>query len=833
MSNMHECLQRAIDLGEIDKTRGEEAQQHFARQRAFYLSEGKTPGEAAARAAADVKEATRVGQRARAHKVLNQLQVMQRIARLIQNTKNPENAITGLLRFAEGQGYTGDSVEMLVQAWTDRVNAKVNEVMEEVGLNIIGSSRDMARLENVVREKFGDDTGDAVAKKLARVIDETEEMLIRALNERGADIKILKNRGMAQTHDQLALTKAGFKKWAEHIETRLAWDKIDDLATGKPFADAPGKVPSRAQTARFLQDIFDSITTRGWDDRDPSMSVGGRALYNQRAEHRVLHFKDGTAQIEYNREFGNSDIFSNIMNNLHRMSRDVALMQNLGPNPKMTINWAGQYAKKQAAAVGEPAMIAKIDKAVAKSQAMLAEVNGSATITEYVASARFFSGARAVMTSAHLGSAVLSSVTDIATSTVAAQAVGMSGTNVLAKSVKLMASQATRATAARMGFIAETLADAGGGASRFMGKMIGTGIAERLAGFTLRASGLSFATDMRKIAFQMSFAGHMADNADRAFGQIDGSLRAALEARGITAKDWDALRHRSGRFVSDEGADFISPIYWLETQKVMPRAEAENLAMRVQMTIREHVEMAVPSGGIEGRALLRGGTKPGTIMGELSNSVAGYKNFAVSMMLGQWRRLMNQPTGLAKAQYAAKTSALLIAMGALAIQLKELAKGNDPRPMNTSKFWMAASFQSGGLGIFGDFFQSETSRVGGGLAQTIAGPMVGLGADILGPVASNISALVSGGNTYWGRDIANFLRRNTPVASSLFYARTAYSRLVADELQMFLDPEAQLQFLRQMQKMLKDFGTQPFIGRAGTGIETRLPDLSNAFGAQP
>jgi hypothetical protein len=836
MSNMHDCLEVMIKAGELPADRARLAQAAYAKLRDRY-AQIMDPNQASARAAADIKAAVSKSERQRFHKVVNQLQAMRRIKDLVEATPDPSNAITGLMRQAEGHGFKGESVQSLTEAYEDSIRADLSAVMEEVGLNMLGSSRNKARMEDIVREMKGEATGDATAKQLAQVVEKAEARMVRAFNAQGGDIKILKNRGMMQTHDVHALRKAGFDAWAAKIEQQLDWSLIDDLSTGQAFG-SKGAVPPRAETERFLREVYDGITTRGWDDREPAMTIGGKALYNQRADHRVLHFKDGTAQLAYNAEFGSSDPFSALMHSLNGMARDVALMRILGPNPRMGLDYAEQVAKKQAAVLRDGALEARVTRSAKLAKAMYAHASGGASMPEHEGWARFFAGTRAVLASAQLGSAVLSSVTDVATITMAAQTVGMNARNVLSKSIKLTASAATRQTAARMGYVAEVMGDTGGGAARFAGKIFGTGLTDRLAGLTLRASGLTFVTDMRKIAFQMEFSGHMADNAGQAFDQIDAPLRAMFEARGITARDWDLLRDPATRFTAPGGADFITPFHWLETQTAVPRAEAEGLALRLQMAIREQLEYAVPTASLEGRARMIGSSAPGSISGELLRSSMSYKSFSLSLMLGQYRRFMNIPVGAglsgyaARAAYAAKMSSLLILTGALAIQLKELAKGNDPRPMDSAKFWMAAQFQGGGLGIFGDFFSAETSRVGGGLAETIAGPVVGAMGDVLGPVASNTTSAINGDKTHWGRDAANYLRGNTPVASSLWYARTAYSRLVADNLQAFLDPEADTLFQRRLRKQQKDYGTQPFIPQRGTKTELRLPDLSNAFGAQ-
>lgn len=830
MTNIADCIQRAVDFGEIDRQRGQAVLADYDQLYARYRT---TMSDAAAqvRALKDLKEANKAKTERRRHVVLNQLRAMKKIERQILQAPDPALAIRNLLEFSEGSGYRGESVRSLTEAYEDSVNAGIREALEAVGQNVLGNSRNGKMLEDMIRELHGEASGNTQAKALADAVRQQQQRLRRAFNSYGGDIGNLADYGVPHAHDAGQLMQRGFDAWAEAIRTRLAWDRIIDNRTAKPFA-APGQTPAMADVRAFLQDVYDGITTRGWDDRNPSLSVGGRALANQRAEHRVLHFRSGSDWIAYNREFGTSDPFSAMLHGLHGMARDVALLRVLGPNPRAGLNFAEQVGLRRAADLKDATLAKRISRQGKLAKAMLAHQDGSANIPEHVGWARFFGGTRAVLTSIQLGGAVLSSVTDVATITAAAQTVGMSATNVLSRSVKLMA-KANRAEAARMGYVAETLADAGAGMSRFMGKTFGGGIPDRMANFTLRATGLAFLTDMRKMAFQMEFGGYMAEQASRAFADLPQGLRRVFETRGITPADWDALRDPATRFTARDGADFITPFHWLETQRAMPRVEAEGLAMRLQAAIREQMEYAVPTASLEGRAWA-GSAAPGSIAGEFLRSALQYKSFAVSLTLGQYRRFAEADSwGLNRWGYAAKVSSMLVLLGAVAIQLKELAKGNDPRPMGDGKFWMAALFQGGGLGIFGDFFSAEQSRVGGGLAETLSGPVIGALGDVIGPVASNITAAVQGGNTFVGRDAANFVRMNTPFLSSAWYARTAYSRLVADNLQAFLDPEAELLFRRRLKRQAKDYGTRPYIPVRGTGGDLRLPDLGNAFSRSP
>jgi hypothetical protein len=830
MANMADCLQRAIDAGDLDATRGNDAISAY-RQLVDRYRTIMSQAQAEARASADLRAATSHKVAARRHKVLNQLQAQRRIKHLIETSRDPAIALRNLIEHSEGSGFKGESIRSLREAYEEQINATIAEVLQQTGLNVIGRSRNQALLTDLIKELHGEASGSSTAVALAKAVTRAQNRMVQAFNAHGGDIKILKDYGVPHSHDAITMQRRGFDDWAATIEARLDWHRIDDFQTGKPFAANPGEVPPRATTEKFLRDVWEGITTHGDNDLDPSMNIGGRALYAQRAEHRVLHFKSGTAWIEYAREFAATDPFTAMINGLHGMANDVAQMRVLGPNPRAGLIYAEQVARRRAADLGDTRLATRVRRNALRAHAMLAHIDGSANVPEHEGIASFFAGTRAVLTSIQLGSAVLSSVTDVATMTAASQAVGMNAAKVLTRSVKLMASQATRQTAARMGYVAGALADAGGGYSRFMGGTFAGGLPDRMAGFTLRATGLSFITDMRKVAFQMEFAGFMADNADRAFAQIDAPLRAIFQNRGITPADWDALRAPEGRFIEDGGADFISPYYWAEAQTRMPEAEARALALRLQMAMQEQLEFAIPTASVEGRALLQGETKPGTASGELLRSSASYKSFSMSLMLGQARRFMAQPTPLAKAKYAAKISAMLWLTGALAVQLKELAKGNDPRPMDEPKFWMAALFQGGGLGIFGDFFQAETSRVGGGIGETLAGPVAGAIGDVLGPIAANATALVQGKDTALGRDMVGLARQNTPFLSSAWYLRTAYSRRVMDELQSLIDPGAQVAFNRKLRALQRDYGTQPFVPTKGSNQPLRLPNFSNAFGA--
>jgi hypothetical protein len=410
----------------------------------------------------------------------------------------------------------------------------------------------------------------------------------------------------------------------------------------------------------------------------------------------------------------------------------------------------------------------------------------------------------------------------------AAKSAGLNPRNALAQTVRLMSSKAEREMAASMGYIADTLADTAAGAARYNIDVFSSEITERLTGFVMRAQGLAFWTDMHRISVQLSFGAELARHAGQDLDKLPPRLAALLQSRGIDAADWAKLSDPAMLFKPKPGAAFLAPQHWRQQALAAgaDTAEVENLALRLQAIIEEQLEIAVPTRSVEGSAAVYGDTKPGTIAGELLRSGGAYKSYPISLMLGQYRRMMAQPTPLARAQYGMTFLAGATLLGGVAVQAKELVKGRDPRPMTSAGFWGAAFAQGGGLGIFGDFLKAETSRAGGGFAETLAGPVVGVAGDVWRAVSSNAVRVGEGKAPLIGRDVANLARRYTP-GTTLFYARLALDRLLWTQLQMALDPEAETQFRRQASRARRDFGTTDW-WRKGDLAPDRAPDLSNA-----
>jgi len=320
----------------------------------------------------------------------------------------------------------------------------------------------------------------------------------------------------------------------------------------------------------------------------------------------------------------------------------------------------------------------------------------------------------------------------------------------------------------------------------------------------------------------MEFLGTLADNTAKTFDELDTPLRTTLERYNIGSDKWDIMR--STELYDHEGATFLRAED-IEARTDIDPTLARDLATRMMEMIETETNFAVPSSSLRGRVALTGETRPGTISGELSRSFAMYKNFGVTLVNTHLMRGVTQEGAKAKGKYLADLIISTTVMGALAIQLKEMGKGRDPRPMTDNAFWIAAFLQGGGIGIFGDFISSSENRFGGGLAETVAGPVVGFVDDVGQLTIGNLIQAAKGEDTNIARETIKFVSRYTP-GSSLWYARLALERMVTDQLLLYADPKARSNMRRLESRYRREYG-QRYWWRPGKTEPSRAPDIEN------
>jgi hypothetical protein len=818
-----DCLQRALDDGLTDADRAQATQDAWREQSDRYalFMNRRTAEE---RAYQDIRDAFRHSSAIKRRSRLADLEVMRRNVEEVTASTDKVGAIRRPIERREGADDQLDSVRFEQDALVQLFQGMMARFFTDVHRDLIGRVKKRATLRNVARELHGEAAGDAVARDMADSIRKTFEHMRVMFNDAGGHISKLDDWGLPHRHNARAIEAAGIDTWLRETSPRMNWERIENYATGRAMSEA-----SEEARETFLRDVYRSIITQDAPDHEPRYgpAMGGGKRGDANSQRRILHFRSADDWMAYNERFGDGDIFGAISGHIHRMARDIALVRRFGTAPRAGLEHRIQVALHQAKEAGDAKAIREINESLTLSRAMMSQVSGEAAtpVREYWAN--FFSGVRQVTTSAYLGSAILASGGDWAAMRLAARSMGMNRNNVLSRHIKLMASSNEREIAAQLGYIADTLTSAGNTMARLLAEVPANEFLERVTSFVMRAQGLSFWTDMGRTAFRMEFSALFARNAGRRLADVDDELREVLTARGVTEADWAAFSDPRFLFTAPNGARFLSPNHWIHATDLAPD-QARRIALRMSSIIEEQVEFAIPSMSVMGRAAIQGEARPGTLPGELALSGLSFKSFAMSIWINQSRRVMAQPTSWDRASYLAELIGTFTMMGAVSVQLKELAKGNDPRPMDSFGFWGAAFIQGGAGGVVADLFSTSDSRVGG-LASYFAGPVVGLGGQAMNLTVGNALEAIRGEDTNAGRELSRFVSRNTPVASSLWQIRTAVDRMVFDNLQRFLDPEAERSMRTQAQNQMREFGNAQWWGN-GDMAPSRAPDFGTMFG---
>jgi len=702
------------------------------------------------------------------------------------------------------------SLEQRKAAHHQTATSYLYNVLATFKRNLVGEVRNKAQLKNMVRESFGESTGDISAKEFAEAWKAASEYLVLARNRAGGSTAIRKDYGLPQNWNEDAVAKVLPKQFIDDI--------IDDLDLGK-MVNEKSNLPFTRETIELaLRDVYETISTGGLNKLSANQTFRTKSLANRRTDHRFLVFKNADGWLRAMEKYGEANPFDTMMGHITNMSKEIAQMEILGPNPSATLEYLKLKIKKDKNSS---------DSAAYNLQTLYEASIGKNNIPINSKFASTMAGTRQTLQAAQLGSAAVAAVTDVNFQRMTRSFNGLPQTGTLNDYFKLLnplKAEERGKVAVRLGLIAEGWTSIASGQMRYVGDISGPEITRRISDFVMRASFLSPWTQAGRWAFGMEFLGFMGDSVGKTFDQLNTPLKNALERYGIGSDKWDIIR--STDLYKHEGAEFID-VQAIRQRKDIDQNTARELSLRVSEMINTETNFAVPSASLRGRTALVGEAPPGTIRGEFLRSFAMYKNFGVTLANTHIMRGVTAKGAKRKGQYLADLMISTTVMGALAMQLKEMSKGRDPRPMNDTRFWGSAFLQGGGLGIFGDFLFADHNRFGGTFAQSMAGPVVGFGSDIAKLTVGNLQELAQGKDTNAASEMIKFASRYTP-GSSLWYARLALERGVIDQMQLWTNPQARSDMNRVVGKYRRQ-NNQGYWWRPGNTSPSRSPNLDNIF----
>ncbi len=149
----------------------------------------------------------------------------------------------------------------------------------------LGIFTDQELVQKIVRERFGENTGDALAKKISDKMGDVFETMRDRFNRNGGDIGKLDNWGLPQTHNLEKIAKAGKEAWV---------NKAESLIDTRQYVHENGDYYSQQEIRSLLEYTYDTLSSDGANKIEVGRQATGGGtskVTNRHGESRVLHFK--------------------------------------------------------------------------------------------------------------------------------------------------------------------------------------------------------------------------------------------------------------------------------------------------------------------------------------------------------------------------------------------------------------------------------------------------------------------------------------------------------------------------------------------------------------
>lgn len=674
----------------------------------------------------------------------------------------------------------------------------------------MGVFTDKEMVTNIVRERFGDNTGDTVAKKISDKMGEVFEGMRERFNRSGGDIGKLDDWGLPQTHDIAKIVKAGKEAWVK---------KAEQLINTEKYVNDDGSYYSQQQIRELLEYSYDTLSLKGTNKNEIGrQSFGGNSKITSRhSESRVLHFKDADAWLEYQADFGGMPFVDLVEAHINGLSKDISLVENLGSNPKNAMRILMDAADKKDR--DQKLITSKENATLNRAQTMFDEFMGANTPEREVL-ANLGLAYRSMNVASMLGGTTLSSFTDQAMIAKTASIHGIayrktfgeliSQLNPKNKEDRELAHSLGLATEEMLGSIARWSDD---GLTSVSGKSQKLArVSSAVASQVMRVSGLNALTAASKVGFtKMLMEKYGRLSRSKAWSELDELDRELMRKTGLSERIWEVMR-LAEPVVDRKGNQLMSArsIYEIPDEKLLafgdPQRVRDEVASSFQAHLLDEQGMAVVEAGLRERTFMSAGQKKGTVPGEIFKSMLQFKSFPAAFLMRHGSRAMSQPTKMSKAGYGASIFAMTTLLGALVVQLKELANGNDPQtmwdsddPQKTVNFLTRSAVQGGGLSILGDILVAGTDTSGRSASDFMVGPFGSDAKAVLGLTVGNFTQYYEGKDTNATNEAFKLFKNKIP-AQNLWYTKAATNRMIFDEMQDMIAPGYREKLLRKAER---------------------------------
>ena len=642
------------------------------------------------------------------------------------------------------------------------------------------------QIQDLVREMYGENTGNAGARTAAEYWANSAEQLRTAFNNAGGDIGRLENWNLPQEHSQYKTARAGRERWLNDILPAI--DR-------QQYVHPDGSLMNDAEVRELFTHIYDTISTGGANKLQGSGRRISSMTANRHAESRQIFFRDAESFLNYHAQYGERGIFDIMVGHISGLSRDIATIETFGPNPTLMFRSVLDDAIHKSTMTDRVGKTS-IENLARKTSDLYDFVSGNYKPLVRSRVATVFDSLRNLLTGSRLGSAAVTSITDQGTLLLMAKTNGMA----LGPAYKAMVASLNplnrndRHYALRNGLALESALSS---LNRWGVDNMGTNWTSKAASTVLRLSGLMKISDAAKegyAASMMSSLGHVVTHNDSLNSLTNNNNFDAELIRRHGVTDTDYAVWRMAELDRWAGVDnILSPESILAIPDNLlsnfdnPETVRFEAARKLIGMLSEEADMAVITPGTRDRLRIGAGLQRGTASGEIARSIAQFKAFPFALVARMWARGTALPSRLQKAYFGGSLLLATTLFGAAALQINNIASGRKPQDMDDTSFWIEAMLKGGALGVYGDFIFSDKNSYGATMGEMAIGPLGSSLTQFADLTLGNARRALSGEDTHVGADAVRFVKGLTPGAN-LWYTKAVTDHLLFNQLQEAVSP---------------------------------------------
>ena len=665
---------------------------------------------------------------------------------------------------------------------------QINEISPTAWDTLTSGKMDL----EIMDEMKGLVSGVPEAAQIAKVLLRIQSDLRGQLNDLGANIGEISDwiTRMSHNTEKMARAANGSKLIGDH---RVAWREYI-----KPKLDLKRSFPNVndvKEIDKILDDIFDSFMSGDHMKHDGAGSIfGTKNVTNRLNASRVLHFKNSKSRQEYSVKFGEPSLKENVLGVITTSTRNIALMQTLGTNPKDTLEKVLALLRKKYKNT-DPKEINKLNFKNFENE--FKEIDGSINGIANDVLAKVGMVVRSTGAMARLGMTQITSIGDIPQYMGTTNFQGRGLLTGLFEALTGLFNANDRAAMEVLQVVSNSYS-----ATAYRGNVYASGNDSwgkmgELQNTFFKWNGLNGWVSRLKSSMILGLSRHYGMLTETKFSDLDLRERNFLTLYGIDDGKWDMLRSiktlavDDKRYLTAEGVNQISDSAIIKyVGRKLSEREIRNFKKDLELTWRNVlVDQGMhgsPEPDAATRAIMNQGLEKGTPMGETIRFVMQFKGFPISM----WKKII----GRELYSYGADEGNLpmlkglssLIIMGTIfgyiAMSAKDMLRGRSPRDPKKKGTILQAFAQGGGGGIYGDFLISEIqNEYGNGIFETALGPTAG---DIK-KFFDMIQAMNEPKKA--GKKFYELAEGHTPFLN-LYYTKAAYDYLIGYQIKEFLDP---------------------------------------------